>query len=87
MDARVKPEQDDWRRVDGPASPAAAFDLTPEMLPRDASMDTVAQWDSLGHLTLIGALEKRFGVAFAHQQMVELLDEQALLDALAARLR
>ncbi len=61
---------------------ADAFGLTPEALPERASMDSVAQWDSLGHLTLIGVVEEQFGVTFDHGEMVEMLDEQLLVDAL-----
>ena len=62
-----------------------AFGLAPGGLPENACMDSVAQWDSLGHLTLVGAIEERFGVTFSHGEMIELLDEQHLLDALADR--
>ncbi len=64
---------------------ADAFDIAPDALPENACMDTVAQWDSLGHLTMIAAVEVRFGIAFTHREMVELLDEQILVDAIAAK--
>ena len=36
------------------------FDTVPECITGDTSPDTLLQWDSLGHIRLIAALEERF---------------------------
>jgi acyl carrier protein len=39
----------------------------------------LAAWDSLGHVRLILALEKRFGVQFADESVVNLVSVDAIL--------
>jgi acyl carrier protein len=43
---------------------ASVFNLEPSRLGDDASPETIAEWDSLGHLTLVLAVEAEFGVSF-----------------------
>jgi acyl carrier protein len=45
----------------------------------------LAAWDSQGHIRLIVALEKRFGVEFGDDQVVELVSVKDILKALDAR--
>lgn len=63
----------------------SVFEVDVDSLPEEACTDTVAQWDSLGHLMLIEAVEIRFGIAFAHEEMVEMLTEDALVETLAVK--
>jgi acyl carrier protein len=39
----------------------------------DTSMDTVAAWDSLKHLSLVLAIEERFGLSLSEEQSLEIL--------------
>lgn len=45
----------------------------------------LAAWDSQGHIRLIVALEKRFGIEFGDDQIVELVSVKNILNALDAR--
>ncbi len=40
----------------------------------DASPDTVGNWDSLGHMNLVVALEEEFHIQFSDEQMMEMLN-------------
>jgi acyl carrier protein len=44
---------------------AAAFGLAESAVTEDASRATVAAWDSLGQISLVLAVEERFGVTIA----------------------
>ena len=52
---------------------AAVFGVAPGRLNDDSSPDSVAKWDSQGHLNLMLALEQEFGVQFSEEQMYEML--------------
>lgn len=56
-----------------------------EQLDRSSSRDNVAQWDSLKHMHLVLALEDEFGVELDDDEIAELNNAAALLDAIAAK--
>lgn len=41
------------------------FNLDPEDVTDDSSKDTIAEWDSMGHLSLVTGLEEHFKVSFS----------------------
>jgi acyl carrier protein len=45
------------------------FELPLELITDDASTDTIENWDSLGHLNLILALEEEFGVNIPDEEV------------------
>jgi acyl carrier protein len=49
------------------------------------SVETIRSWDSVRHLSLIMALEERFGVAFDAEEIPELISVAAIRDALNRR--
>jgi acyl carrier protein len=40
----------------------------------EASVDTIAKWDSLNHLNLVLALEEQFQVSLSEDQIIEMLN-------------
>ena len=50
-----------------------------EQLNEESSPDTVKNWDSLKHMNLILALEEEFGVQFADEQIVEMLNIELII--------
>src|SRR5256885_2058595 len=48
---------------------ADVFDVDESELPEDVSAENMPQWTSLEHLTLIVALEARFGTTFSTNEM------------------
>lgn len=49
------------------------FKVSIEMITEDASPDTIENWDSLRHMSLVLALEEEFDVGFTDDQVVEIL--------------
>ena len=47
------------------------------------SVKTIPAWDSVRHLSLIMALEERFGITFDAEEIPELISVQAISEALA----
>lgn len=64
---------------------ADAFELEPSQIPDDASPDTVEEWDSLGHMNLMLALEAEFSVEIPTETMLELLSLDDIVDFLQTR--
>ena len=64
---------------------AETFHIAAESVPDDASNQSLPQWDSLGHMNLIMAIEKRFGVQFTLEEIIELRDLPAIRQTLAKK--
>ena len=58
--------------------------LSPEEAKGPLAMGSVAAWDSLGHMTLIAALEKRFHVRFPTFVLTEITSIDAICRELTA---
>ena len=56
------------------------------VLTRESNAETVPDWDSLAHVNLITAIEKRFKVKFALGELQGLKHVGDLLDLLAQKL-
>lgn len=63
---------------------AAELDVAEAEVPADASAETFAPWDSLGHLRIVTAIEEQLGVHFTTAQIPELTSIDKLIAALAA---
>jgi acyl carrier protein len=61
---------------------AATFGLAESAVGDDASRATVAAWDSLGQISLVLALEERFGVAIAVEDIAGLTSVAAVRETL-----
>ena len=48
----------------------------------DSSPETIAEWDSLKHMSLILGLEEEFGVNFGDEQIVKMLSVGLIINAL-----
>jgi acyl carrier protein len=51
---------------------ANVLELEPEDIGADTSMDTVEQWDSLRHLTLVLAIEDEFGISVPDEEAADI---------------
>ena len=65
---------------------ADMFDAAPETITPLTSPDTVAQWDSLGHIRLMAALEERFEMTISPDDQVEMLTFELVGEVLADKL-
>jgi acyl carrier protein len=48
------------------------LELDPEQVDAGAGRDSLAAWDSLAHLRIIGAVEEEFAVRFTMQEIGEI---------------
>jgi len=51
----------------------------------ETSLETVAEWTSLEHLTVILALEEEFDLGFGDDEVVEMVSYPAIVKTVAAR--
>ena len=64
---------------------AGALFMEPSELPALVSQDTCARWTSLYHLTIVVALEERFGVSFTTEEILEMTSADAIVRVLETR--
>ena len=62
---------------------ARVFKVSADTLAPDSGPHSIPAWDSAGHMNLILALEKEFGVQFGDDEVVELVSLEAIATALA----
>ncbi|MBF0523093.1 MAG: acyl carrier protein [Candidatus Omnitrophica bacterium] len=56
----------------------ALTDIDAQQIREDSSIVTVKGWDSLGHLRLIAALEKTYGITIDPLEAIDLVDVTAI---------
>jgi|TARA_B100001175_G_C18869513_1_gene339061 acyl carrier protein len=54
------------------------FKVKKKEIQKNLNADNVARWDSLGHLTLISILEKKFKISFKQDEVVKMLSEKEI---------
>lgn len=57
--------------ADARALVAAALELSPEEVPADADVESLAAWDSLGHVKVVLAVEARLGRPLASAELAQ----------------
>ena len=57
---------------------AKQFKLKKKQLNKNLSADNIDRWDSLGHLSLITNIEKKFKISFSQEEIVKMLDEKEI---------
>ena len=65
---------------------ASIFDEDASQIDEQASPDSIAKWDSLGHMNLIVALEEEFGVTFTDDEIPEMLNFEIIYLVLKSRI-
>jgi acyl carrier protein len=64
---------------------AAVLGVAAEALSDDTSPETVPDWDSMGHLNLVMALESEFGISLSAEEALEMRNVAAIRRVLQAR--
>ena len=68
---------------------ARVFQVAESAIDDHSSQQSIAKWDSMGHMNLVVALEEEFGVEFKDDQAMKLLSfaqiMTTLMEALADR--
>ena len=53
---------------------ASVFKVDLSDIHEDASPDSLENWDSLGHMNLVVALEEEFNITFQEDEIIEMLN-------------
>ena len=64
---------------------AIALGVPESQLTPDATTDSIAEWDSIGHLNLLSELESLFGEVVEDKELRRITSIRQLLDGLHAR--
>ena len=49
------------------------WEMDPEEIPSDAKFNEIIQWDSLGHVNLLIALEKEYNISIDYKMLTKLV--------------
>ena len=58
------------------------FKIKKKYVKQNLSANNVAKWDSLGHLSLITTIEKKFKISFTQEEIVKMLDEKNIFNVI-----
>tara|TARA_Y100000590_G_scaffold63078_1_gene67662 strand:- start:5757 stop:5996 length:240 start_codon:yes stop_codon:yes gene_type:complete len=58
------------------------FKIKKKDIKKSLSANNVAKWDSLGHLSLITIIEKKFKISFTQEEIVKMLDEKNIFNVI-----
>ena len=61
------------------------FDDDSIVITRKTTADDIDDWDSLEHITLIGAVERSFGMKFTIKEVSSMKNVGEMIDIIAAR--
>ena len=61
------------------------FAHDPARFSADTVPDDVKKWDSIGHMSMVAAMEEKFGVQFEVDEIMEMVDVRKILEILAAK--
>lgn len=64
---------------------ADAFELTPDQITDDMSIETCSTWDSMRSITLSFSLEQEFGVEFTDRELLRIESYGAIRDLLISK--
>lgn len=63
-----------------------AFDQSNLVITRESNASTVEDWDSLAHINLVAAIEKRYKIKFALGELQELKNVGDMVDLMKGKL-
>ena len=64
---------------------ASTFEIPAERVADDSSSQSIEQWDSVGHINLVMALEQKFAVSLTMDEIMHLHDVGAICRAIAEK--
>lgn len=66
-------------------SVATALAVSGELVTADTAFGSLPQWDSMGHMNVVLAIEQTFGLAFESYEIADLTSVAAIVSALTER--
>jgi len=70
-------EENDIKKLMG-----KAWDIEPDKIPSEIRFNEFPQWDSLGHVSLLSALEEEYRVSIDFETLTELISMRAIIEYL-----
>ena len=58
------------------------WEIAPEEIPSDAGFNDIVQWDSIGHVNLLIALEKEYNITIDYEMLTKLVGIPAIIQCL-----
>jgi len=65
---------------------ADIFAVAPSQINADSTPESVDNWDSISHVSLVVAIEEQYGVSFHPDEIVDMLSLGKIAELLAAKL-
>lgn len=59
---------------------AGALNLNPEMITENLAMEDIPEWDSMGNMAIISAIEEKLGIEIPIEDLFELNSVSSLVD-------
>lgn len=59
-----------------------AWDIDPAKIPTEVKFNEFPQWDSLGHVNLLVALEQEYNISINYQTITELISIPTIIEFL-----
>ena len=56
--------------------------ISPDQIPPDAGFNDIVQWDSIGHVNLLIALEKEYNISIDFETLTKLVSISAIAECL-----
>ncbi len=64
---------------------SAVLDIDSAQIDNTTAPDTLEQWDSLKHMSLVIALEEEFGIQFEDEEIVKMLSFPLIKETLSGK--
>jgi len=58
------------------------FNIDAQEITEDSTQDTIDNWDSLRHMSLVMALEEEFGLELDENQIIEMMSFKLIINVL-----
>lgn len=58
------------------------FNIDAQEITEDSTQDTIGNWDSLRHMSLVMALEEEFGLELDENQIIEMMSFKLIINVL-----
>lgn len=65
---------------------ATIFNIDIDSISENAAPDTLEEWDSLKHMTLIVALEQEFNIRFTDDEVTDLLNLELIKQIISSKI-
>lgn len=66
---------------------AQSLEVSPEIINEELAIGDIPQWNSLGHVVIVSALEKSFNIKFDPESIMDMEDVTDIISAIEERVK